>query len=169
MTPRHLLPLLALVAACATPPPPPPPAPVVAPAPPPPPPHPCDAGAVRAAVAIQPDGTTVEVTPERGEYMMGRLVWRGHVDGDQRQDVLVRDKEACDAWGSCPYWLYVACADGAFAAAAHLPSAQEVRVTPAEDAAWSALTARLRVVSPQADQTRVEVWRLGPDGRYAPR
>lgn len=168
MTTRLLLvALLALTTACATPPPPPPPAPVVAPATPPP--HPCDTDAIRAAVVIQADGTTVEVTPERGEYMMGRLVWRGHVDEDKRQDVLVRDKEACDAWGSCPYWLYVACTDGAFAAAAHIPSAQEVRVTPAKDAAWSALTARLRIVSPQADQTRVEVWQLGPDGRYAPR
>jgi hypothetical protein len=120
-------------------------------------------------VTIQPDGTTVEVAPEYGEYMMGRLVWRGHADDDRRQDVLIRDKEACDAWGSCPYWLYVACAGGAYAAAAHIPSAQEVRVTPAKDAAWSALTARIRIISPQADQIRVEVWQIGPDGRYAPR
>jgi hypothetical protein len=168
----RLLPLLLLLAGCATPPPA-TPAPVAdEPTPPPAPQHPCATDAPRARVTIQPDGTTVEVEPERGDYLMGRLVWRGALgDGDAR-DVLVRDKEQCDGRGSCPYWLYVGCPDGRSAVAAHIPAAQEVSVlphtSPRRAASWRPLSVTLRVVPPQQDTRREETWTLSAQGRYAP-
>lgn len=165
----RILPLLVLaLTACHTAPPAPEPAPKADAAPPAPPTHPCDADLPRAKIAIQPDGTTVEVTPAQGEYMMGRLVWRGDADGDRAQDVLVRDKEACDAWGSCPHWLYIGCADGAHAAAAHIPAAQEVRVEDRDARGWRTLFARLRVVTPEADTRSEQRWSIQASGQYAP-
>lgn len=167
----RLLPLLLLLAGCSTPPPATPPPQAAEPAPQAEPRHPCAADMPRARVTIQPDGTTVEVDPERGEYMMARLVWRGALGDAAGRDVLVRDKEQCDGRGACPYWLYVGCPDGRSAVAAHIPAAQEVRVmplpTPRPIGGWRPLAITIRVVTPQQDTLTEQTWTLGADGRYA--
>ena len=53
----------------------------------------------------------VRIEPDPG---MGpaEVVWRGGLDSDAAEDLLVRFPEACGNYGDCPHALYVACTGG---------------------------------------------------------
>jgi hypothetical protein len=96
---------------------------------------------------------------------LARITWRGHLNADEREDLLLHFVDDCGNWGECLSALYVSCGEGRYRAVL-LPDYRLVlEVGPARDAAsWRDLREVVRGASASDDSLHEIRWRFEPGG-----